>query len=88
MKYCILLFFACNISLTIKNKWCLDMGSLVECQSREYSSNPLNPLHKTDIIKDIRKLQRLSKSAKGAETKAKHKAAISELKKRVIRYKF
>lgn len=64
------------------------LSSLLEYQSRDHSSKPLHPLHKTEIDKSIKKLQRLSKSAKGAETKAKHKSAISELKKQVVRYEF
>lgn len=62
------------------------LSSLLEYQLRDSSSNPLHPLHKTDIDKNIKKLQKLSKSAKGAETKARHKAAISELKKKIVRF--
>ena len=45
------------------------LSSLLEYQLRYHSSNPLHPLHKTEIDEELKKLQRLSKSAKGAETK-------------------
>ena len=62
------------------------LGSLLEYQSRDNSRNPLHPLHKTEIDKNIKKLQRLAKAAKGSETKARHKAAISTLKKKIVRF--
>jgi hypothetical protein len=64
------------------------LSSLVRYQAGEYSSNPLHPFHRTEIDKEIKKLQRAAKSTKGAETKAKHKSAISELKNQVVRYEF
>ena len=62
------------------------LSSLLEYQSRDNSRNPPHPLHKTEIDKNIKKRQRLAKAAKSSETKARHKAAISNLKKTIVRF--
>jgi len=56
--------------------------AIIEYWSKDYSSNPIHPKHRTDTDKVVREYRRRIKRAKRPQTKEKYRVLIRELTKK------